>query len=51
MREIENEHAYQMRQGDAFHSEKMREVHRGYCDAIEELKEKNEVCIIVKVLI
>lgn len=36
------EFQYQMRQGDAFHSEQMRDIHTGYCTAIEELKERNE---------
>lgn len=36
------EFQYQIRQGDAFHSEQLRDIHTGYCAAIEELKEKNE---------
>ena len=31
-----------MKQGDAFHSEQVRDIHKGYCDAIEELKRKND---------
>lgn len=34
------EFQYQMRQGDAFHSEQIRDIHTGYCDAIEDLKRK-----------
>ncbi|XP_058814914.1 cilia- and flagella-associated protein 57 [Topomyia yanbarensis] len=36
------EFQYKMQQGDAFHSEQMRDIHRDYCSAIEELKKKNE---------
>lgn len=36
------EFAYQMRQGAAFHSEQMRDIHEGYCKAISDLKLKNE---------
>ncbi|XP_053692096.1 cilia- and flagella-associated protein 57 [Sabethes cyaneus] len=36
------EFQYKMKQGDAFHSEQMRDIHRDYCSAIEELKKKNE---------
>lgn len=42
MHELETEHAYQMRQNDALHAAMLKEVHEGYCGAIEELKEKNE---------
>lgn len=42
MHELETEHAYQMRQNDALHNAQLKEVHEGYCGAIEELKEKNE---------
>lgn len=43
MHELQTEHAYQMRQNDALHNSLLKEVHEGYCGAIEELKEKNEV--------
>lgn len=43
MHELQTEHAYQMRQNDALHNAQIKEVHEGYCSAIEELKEKNEV--------
>lgn len=43
MKELETEHSYQMRQNDALHSLKMKDIHSGYCNAIEELKLKNEV--------
>ncbi|XP_065072592.1 cilia- and flagella-associated protein 57 [Ochlerotatus camptorhynchus] len=36
------EFQYKMKQGDRFHSEQMRDIHRDYCAAIEELKKKNE---------
>ncbi|KAJ2947907.1 hypothetical protein O0L34_g9698 [Tuta absoluta] len=42
MSELETEHTYQLRQSEATQSEKLKEVHEGYCAAIEELKEKNE---------
>ncbi|XP_012285272.1 cilia- and flagella-associated protein 57 [Orussus abietinus] len=40
MRELETEHAYKMRQTEVQHNDKMREVHQGYCEAIEELRDK-----------
>lgn len=43
LKELETEHSYQMRQNDAVHSLKMRDIHSEYCHAIEELKIKNEV--------
>lgn len=43
MSELETEHTYQLRQAEANQAEKLKEVHEGYCAAIEELKEKNEV--------
>lgn len=46
MSELETEHTYQLRQAEATQAEKLKEVHEGYCAAIEELKEKNEVSII-----
>lgn len=36
------EFQYQMKQGAASHSEQMRDIHTGYCTAIEDLKQKNE---------
>ncbi|XP_067002116.2 cilia- and flagella-associated protein 57 [Anabrus simplex] len=42
IKELENEHNYQMRQTEAFHADKLKEVHEGYCQVIEELKDKNE---------
>lgn len=36
------EFQYQIRQGDAFHSEQIRDIHTNYCAAIENLKERNE---------
>lgn len=46
MKELETEHSYQMRQNDAVHTLKMKDIHAGYCSAIEELKIKNEVLSI-----
>lgn len=43
LKELETEHAYQMRQSDAIHAMKLRDVHTAYCGAIEDLKEKNDV--------
>lgn len=37
-----DEFQYQLRQGSAFHSEQMRDIHTGYCSAIADLKAKNE---------
>lgn len=45
MSELETEHTYQLRQAEAAQAEKLKEVHEGYCAAIEELKEKNEVSV------
>jgi len=42
MRESETEHAYKLRQIDVQHNDKLREVHQGYCEAITELRDKNE---------
>ncbi|KAI4457029.1 cilia- and flagella-associated protein 57 [Holotrichia oblita] len=42
MHELETEHAYQMRQSEALHNATIKDIHEGYCSAIEELKEKNE---------
>ncbi|XP_063616617.1 cilia- and flagella-associated protein 57 isoform X2 [Cydia splendana] len=42
MSELETEHSYQLRQAEATQAEKLKEVHEGYCAAIDELKEKNE---------
>lgn len=47
MSELETEHTYQLRQAEATQAEKLKEVHEGYCAAIEELKEKNEVIDII----
>lgn len=43
MHELLTEHEYQMRQNEVLHSLRLKDVHAGYFDAIEELKEKNEV--------
>ncbi|RZC27649.1 WD repeat-containing protein 65 [Asbolus verrucosus] len=42
LKELETEYAYQLRQNDVVNSLRMKEIHSGYCQAIEELKEKNE---------
>lgn len=41
MTELVTEHAYQMRQTEAQHASKIKDIHEAYCLAIEELKEKN----------
>lgn len=43
MHELLTEHSYQMRNMEVLHAMKLKEVHEGYCLAIEDLKEKNEV--------
>ncbi|XP_063983193.1 cilia- and flagella-associated protein 57 [Diachasmimorpha longicaudata] len=40
IKELETEAAYKMRQIEVQHNDKMRLVHQGYCEAIEELKLK-----------
>ncbi|XP_034177079.1 testes of unusual size [Osmia lignaria lignaria] len=40
MRELETEHAYKMRQIEVLHNDKVRDIHQGYCEAIEELRDK-----------
>ncbi|XP_043255440.1 cilia- and flagella-associated protein 57 [Colletes gigas] len=40
MRELETEHAYKMRQIEVQHNDKVRDLHQGYCEAIEELRDK-----------
>nr|CAD7403159.1 unnamed protein product [Timema cristinae] len=42
MHELHTEHSYQTRQNEVAHTDKLKEVHASYCQAIEELKEKNE---------
>ncbi|KAK4873590.1 hypothetical protein RN001_012950 [Aquatica leii] len=42
MHELLTEHSYQMRNMEVLHNLKLKEVHEGYCLAIEDLKEKNE---------
>ncbi|KOC64830.1 WD repeat-containing protein 65 [Habropoda laboriosa] len=40
MRELETEHAYKMRQIEVVHNDKIRDLHQGYCEAIEKLRDK-----------
>uniref|UniRef100_A0A6P7GU18 Uncharacterized protein LOC114346472 n=1 Tax=Diabrotica virgifera virgifera TaxID=50390 RepID=A0A6P7GU18_DIAVI len=42
MKELETEHSYQIRQTDALAASRLKDVHKEYCNAIEELKLKNE---------
>lgn len=42
MRELETENAYKMRQTEVFYNDKIRNIHQGYCEAIEELRTKIE---------
>jgi hypothetical protein len=46
MNELEREHVYSMQKSDMMHAQKINEVHENYCQAIKELKKKNEVRII-----
>ncbi|XP_076166847.1 testes of unusual size isoform X2 [Ptiloglossa arizonensis] len=39
-RELETEHVYKMRQIEVQHNDKVQDLHRGYCKAIEELRDK-----------
>lgn len=40
--ELETEHIYKIRQIEVQHNDSVREIHQGYCEAIEVLKEKIE---------
>ncbi|KAG7203025.1 hypothetical protein KM043_010150 [Ampulex compressa] len=42
IKELETEHSYKIRQTEVLHNDKLREVHQGYCEAIEELRNKIE---------
>ncbi|KAF5287488.1 hypothetical protein FQA39_LY04116 [Lamprigera yunnana] len=42
MHELVTEHTYQKRNMDSMHNLKIKEIHEGYCGAIETLKQKNE---------
>ncbi|KAF5270192.1 hypothetical protein FQR65_LT05672 [Abscondita terminalis] len=42
LNELLTEHSYQMRNIEVIHNMKLKEVHEGYCVAIEDLKDKNE---------
>lgn len=44
--ELDTEHSYQMRQTEASHNLKIKDIHEAYCIAIEELKDKNTVWFI-----
>lgn len=50
MHELETEHEYNMHKSDMRHAQMTKEVNENYCQAIEELKRKNEVRIIGKML-
>lgn len=43
LNELDTEHSYQMRQTEASHNAKIKDIHEAYCIAIEELKDKNTV--------
>jgi ribosome biogenesis GTPase A len=45
-RELEMEQAYKTQKSDLMHAQKVKELQEGYCQAIKELKEKNEVRIM-----
>ncbi|XP_033229090.1 cilia- and flagella-associated protein 57 [Belonocnema kinseyi] len=40
--ELETEHAYKLRQFEVQHNDSVREIHQGYCEAIQVLKENIE---------
>lgn len=40
MREQVEEFQFKIQHGDVFHSEQMRDIHKNYCDAIQDLKDK-----------
>ncbi|CAK9808395.1 Cilia- and flagella-associated protein 57 [Anthophora plagiata] len=40
MKELETEHAYKMRQIEVMNNDKIRDLHEGYCEAIEKLRDK-----------
>jgi translation elongation factor EF-Tu-like GTPase len=46
MHELETEQAYKTQKSDLMHAQKVKELQKGYCQAIKELKEKNEVRIM-----
>ena len=41
-RELETEHTYKMKQIEVQHNDTLREIHQGYCEAIEQLKNNIE---------
>jgi tRNA A37 N6-isopentenylltransferase MiaA len=49
LHELEAEYAYQLRQNDVVNALRMKEIHADYCQAIEELKEKNEASLEILV--
>lgn len=46
MHELESEQAYKTQKSDLLHAQEMKELQEGHCQAIKELKEKNEVRIM-----
>jgi hypothetical protein len=46
MHELELEQAYKTQKSDLMHAQEVKELREGYCQAIKELKEKNEVRIM-----
>ncbi|PNF35437.1 Cilia- and flagella-associated protein 57 [Cryptotermes secundus] len=42
MHELESEQAYKAQKSDSLHAQEVKELQEGYCQAIKELKEKNE---------
>lgn len=48
--ELDREHAYQIRQIVQGHSDKLSELHDAYKEAIDNLKDKNNVISVAKLL-
>lgn len=45
VKSLETDHKYQVKEMETQHSEKTKELHSGYCAAIQDLKDKNQVCL------
>jgi hypothetical protein len=43
MRELQSEQAYKTQKSDLMHAQEVKKLQEGYCPAIKELKERNEV--------
>lgn len=45
IQELLTEHDFEMRENDNMHNVKLKDVHEGYVNAMDELKERNEVTL------